>query len=178
MLPASRSRMADLKLTIWRLLESVRWTDRTPLPSADAGMCARQRSHFRSLRRKKVTKEMATPLSATPALRFGATCGARSGRGLARTRLRLKQSRALIRPALRSSAQTEGRMRDSQKPKAKSQKPKAKAQGHHCVRPLAQRKARAYVAERSKGPSGCCCAPARVAASRSAAASGSGLATV
>ena len=78
--------MADLKLTIWRLLESVRWTDRTPLPSADAGMCARQRSHFRSLRRKKVTKERATPLSVSPSLRFGATCGARRKAGSAQTR--------------------------------------------------------------------------------------------
>ena len=30
-----------------------------------AGMCARRRSHFLSLRRKKVTKERATPLSAS-----------------------------------------------------------------------------------------------------------------
>ncbi|MBA4330296.1 MAG: hypothetical protein C0428_18875 [Polaromonas sp.] len=37
-----------------------------------------------------------------------ATCGARSSRGLARTRLRLRQSRSLIRLDLRSSAHTEG----------------------------------------------------------------------
>ena len=49
-------------------------------------MCARRRSNFLSLRRKKVTKERATPLSASPALRYGATCGARVQRGLARTR--------------------------------------------------------------------------------------------
>ncbi|MDR3367800.1 hypothetical protein [Rhodoferax sp.] len=35
-------------------------------------------------------------------------CVARSGRGLARTRLRLKQSRALIRPALRYSPTQNG----------------------------------------------------------------------
>ena len=57
-----------------------------PLPRAGAGECARRRSNFLSLRRKKVTKEKATPLSASPALRYGATCGARVQRGLARTR--------------------------------------------------------------------------------------------
>src|SRR5215207_8880800 len=36
------------------------------------------------------------------------TCGARQKRGLARTRLRLRQSRALIRFCLRSAAHTEG----------------------------------------------------------------------
>ena len=39
---------------------------------------ARQASNFLSRRRKKVTKERATLLSATPALRYGATWGARS----------------------------------------------------------------------------------------------------
>ena len=58
-----------------------------PLPRAGAGMCARRRSNFLSLRRKKVTKERATPLSASPALRYGATCGAR-GQGALRNSLR------------------------------------------------------------------------------------------
>ena len=39
---------------------------------------ARRASNFLSRRRKKVTKERATLLSATPALRYGATWGARS----------------------------------------------------------------------------------------------------
>ena len=39
-------------------------------------MCARRRSGFLLRRQKKVTKEKATPLSASPALRAGATCGA------------------------------------------------------------------------------------------------------
>ena len=43
-------------------------------------------SHFILLRQNKVTKQKATLLSATPALRSGATCGARARRGLARTR--------------------------------------------------------------------------------------------
>ncbi len=38
---------------------------------------ARHASNFLSRRRKKVTKERATPLFASPALRAGATCGAR-----------------------------------------------------------------------------------------------------
>ena len=56
---------------------------------------------------KPPTKEKATPLSATPSLRCGATCGARVSRGLAEL-ASLKQLRALIRETLRSSAQPEG----------------------------------------------------------------------
>ncbi len=41
----------------------------------------RQASYFLLLRQKNVAKEKATPLSATPALRYGATCGARVSRG-------------------------------------------------------------------------------------------------
>ncbi len=48
-----------------------------------AGMCARRRSHFLLSRQKKVTKEKATPLAVSPALRFGATCDARHGAGAA-----------------------------------------------------------------------------------------------
>ena len=72
-----------------------------------AGISPRRASHFLLLRQKKVTKEKATPLSATPALRYGATCGARVSRGLAEL-ASLKQLRALIRETLRSSAQPEG----------------------------------------------------------------------
>lgn len=89
-------------------------------------MCARRRSNFLSRRRKKVTKERATPLSVTPTLRYGATCGARAGRG-PRKLASLKQRAALIRPALRSSARTEGRESNSQKTNSHT--------GHHCVRP-------------------------------------------
>ena len=48
---------------------------------------ARRASNFLLARQKKVTKEKATPLSASPALRFGATCGAR-GRGAPQNSLR------------------------------------------------------------------------------------------
>src|SRR5690349_23374251 len=41
----------------------------------------RRATHFLLLRQKKVSKEKATPLSATPALRYGATCGAQVSRG-------------------------------------------------------------------------------------------------
>ena len=58
-----------------------------PLHGAGAGECARRRSNFLLLRQKKVTKEKATPLSASPALRYGATCGAR-GQGALRNSLR------------------------------------------------------------------------------------------
>ena len=50
-------------------------------------MCARRRSGFLLRRQKKVTKEKATPLSASPALRAGATCGARE-RGASQNSLR------------------------------------------------------------------------------------------
>ena len=58
-----------------------------PVFGAGAGECARRRSNFLLLRQKKVTKEKATPLSASPALRYGATCGAR-GQGALRNSLR------------------------------------------------------------------------------------------
>ncbi len=68
-----------------------------------------RRARYFSLRRqRKVPKRKATRWSGTPALRSGATCGARRKRGLARTRLRLRQSLALIRFRLRSSAQPDG----------------------------------------------------------------------
>ena len=55
-------------------------------------MCARRRSNFLSLRRKKVTKERATLLSATPSLRCGATwvlrCRVRRGTHFAAAQLR------------------------------------------------------------------------------------------
>ncbi len=59
-------------------------------------------THFLLLRQKKVSKEKASRMR-RPCAALRARCVARSGRGLARTRLRLKQSRALIRPALRYS---------------------------------------------------------------------------
>ena len=61
-------------------------------------------SNFLLLRQKKVTKEKATR-SLGPYASLRATCGARLRRGLAQTRLRLKQARSLIRLRLRSSAQ-------------------------------------------------------------------------
>ena len=69
-----------------------------PLRGAGAGECARRRSNFLLLRQKKVTKEKATPLSASPALRYGATCGAR-GRCALRNSLRAD--------ALRSNSRSE-----------------------------------------------------------------------
>ena len=42
-------------------------------------MCARRRSNFLLSRQEKVTKEKATLLRASPSLRYGATCDARSG---------------------------------------------------------------------------------------------------
>ena len=69
-----------------------------PLRGAGAGECARRRSNFLLLRQKKVTKEKATPLSASPALRYGATCGAR-GRCALRNSLRAG--------ALRSNSRSE-----------------------------------------------------------------------
>ena len=69
----------------------------------------RRATYFSLLRQRNLRKRKATLLSASPfANATGATCGARQKRGLARTRLRLRQSRALIRFCLRSSAQPDG----------------------------------------------------------------------
>ena len=81
-----------------------------PLPRAGAGECARRRSNFLLLRQKKVTKEKATPLSAS--LRFASgnlRCSRPAGsRSNSLRCASLRQSRALIRWPLRSSAHTEG----------------------------------------------------------------------
>ena len=73
-------------------------------------MCARRRSNFLLLRQKKVTKEKATPLSAS--LRFASgnlRCSRPAGsRSNSLRCASLRQSRALIRWPLRSSAHTEG----------------------------------------------------------------------
>ena len=85
------------------------------LPGAGAGRCARRRSNFLLLRHrmagpKKVTKEKATPLSAS--LRFASgnlRCSRPAGsRSNSLRCASLRQSRALIRWPLRSSAHTEG----------------------------------------------------------------------
>ena len=87
-----------------------------PLRGAGAGECARRRSNFLLLRHrmagpKKVTKEKATPLSAS--LRFASgnlRCSRPAGsRSNSLRCASLRQSRALIRWPLRSSAHTEGR---------------------------------------------------------------------
>ena len=73
-------------------------------------MCARRRSNFLLLRQKKVTKEKATPLSASLRFASGNLRCSRPG-GSRSNSLRcasLRQSRALIRWPLRSSAHTEG----------------------------------------------------------------------
>jgi hypothetical protein len=67
-------------------------------------------SLFFCFAKRKVSKRKGDPAVCVPpslSLRR-ATCGARSSRGRARTRLRLRQSLALIRLDLRSSAHTEG----------------------------------------------------------------------
>ena len=81
-----------------------------PLRGAGAGECARRRSNFLLLRQKKVTKEKATPLSAS--LRFASgnlRCSRPAGsRSNSLRCASLRQSRALIRWPLCSSAHTEG----------------------------------------------------------------------
>ena len=76
-------------------------------------------SNFLLLRQKKVTKEKATLVAASPALRSGATCGARFRRGLAKlATLRFAQTtRSLIRLNLRSSAHPQGAIGSGDKDK-------------------------------------------------------------
>ena len=67
----------------------------------------RRATYFSLLRQRNLRKRKATRWSGS--FRFApGNCGARQKWGLARTRLRLKQSRALIRFCLRSSAQPDG----------------------------------------------------------------------
>ena len=69
--------------------------DCVPLAGAGAGVCARRRSNFLLSRQEKVTKEKATLLRASPSLRYGATCDARSGGApQARVRARPRWTRA------------------------------------------------------------------------------------
>ncbi|PJI96942.1 hypothetical protein CLU85_1699 [Acidovorax sp. 69] len=80
---------------------------------AEAGVCARRRSGFLLLRQKKVTKEKATLHAASPHALAGARGNLRCSRpaGSRSNSLHcvaLKQSRALIRWPLRSSAHPEG----------------------------------------------------------------------
>jgi hypothetical protein len=72
--------------------------------SSEAALSPRRATYFLLLRQKKVGKEKATR-SLGPCASLRAPCGARAKRGLARTRLRLRQSRSLFRLTLRSSAQ-------------------------------------------------------------------------
>ena len=81
-----------------------------PLLRAGAGCSPRRATHFLLLRQKKVSKEKATPLSAS--LRFASgnlRCSRPAGsRSNSLRCASLRQSRALIRWPLRSSAHTEG----------------------------------------------------------------------
>ena len=84
-----------------------------PLPSAGAGVCARRRSDFLLSRQKKVSQEQATLQAAS--LRFAAgnlRCSHPAGsRSNSLHCVALRQSRALIRWPLRSSAHPEGNPR-------------------------------------------------------------------
>ena len=81
-----------------------------PLQWTGAGFSPRRATHFLLLRQKKVSKEKATPLSAS--LRFASgnlRCSRPAGsRSNSLRCASLRQSRALIRWPLRSSAHTEG----------------------------------------------------------------------
>ena len=81
-----------------------------PWLGAGAGLSPRRATHFLLLRQKKVSKEKATPLSAS--LRFASgnlRCTRPAGsRSNSLRCASLRQSRALIRWPLRSSAHTEG----------------------------------------------------------------------
>ena len=82
------------------------------------GRGCRQQVTLLLLRQKKVTKEKATLVAASPALRYGATCGAQLRRGQKQLAA-LRQVFALIRLSLRSSAHTQGLEVLTQIPKRK-----------------------------------------------------------
>ncbi|PIF89210.1 hypothetical protein CLU86_0077 [Acidovorax sp. 62] len=85
------------------------WFGRMPVPRAGAGMCPRRGTFFSCVAKKRRQKK-ATPLSAS--LRFASgnlRCSRPAGSRSNSLRFTaLKQSRALIRWPLRSSAHTEG----------------------------------------------------------------------
>ena len=87
-----------------------------PVSRAGAGLSPRRATHFLLLRQKKVSKEKATPLSAS--LRFASgnlRCSRPAGsRSNSLRCASLRQSRALIRWPLCSSAHTEGGEPNSQ----------------------------------------------------------------
>ena len=79
----------------------------SPERLALAGMCARLRTHFLSLRRKKVSKERATPLSATRSFAAGnLRCGL--GAGNRSNSLRSDNRGSFSRPKPTAQAHTEG----------------------------------------------------------------------
>ena len=80
------------------------WCDRCSLDGAPGGL-------VRSLSPGRSARRAVRPEPASLRRPFGLPCGARTSRGLAQTRLRLRQSRALIREALRSSAPQRRRLR-------------------------------------------------------------------
>ena len=117
-----------------------------PLMRPSAGMCARRRTFFSCVAKKRRQKK-ATPLSASPALRYGATCGARVQRGLAQTRFAQTiaspdpLAAALLGAYRGDGEQTSTRAVAALGPTSRAQAPRA---GRSCCR-----------AERSDGPSGC-----------------------
>src|SRR3989344_4688053 len=94
------------------LVEALHWPIHMPLQRAEAGVCARRRSNFLLPRQEKVTKEKATLHAAS--LRFAAgnlRCSRPAGsRSNSLHFVALRQSRALIRWPLRSSAHPEGNL--------------------------------------------------------------------
>jgi len=111
-----------------------------------AGMCPRRGTFFSCVAKKRRQKK-ATPLSASPALRYGATCGARVQRGLAQTRFAQTiaspdpLAAALLGAYRGDGEQTSTRAVAALGPTSRAQAPRA---GRSCCR-----------AERSDGPSGC-----------------------
>ena len=117
-----------------------------PLLMPSAGMCPRRGTFFSCVAKKRRQKK-ATPLSASPALRYGATCGARVQRGLAQTRFAQTiaspdpLAAALLGAYRGDGEQTSTRAVAALGPTSRAQAPRA---GRSCCR-----------AERSDGPSGC-----------------------
>jgi len=121
-----------------------------PLHAAGAGCSPRRATYFLLLRQKKVSKEKATPLSAS--LRFASgnlRCSRPAGsRSNSLRCASLRQSRALIRWPLRSSAHTEGSGSPTAARAIASLGPVAGAQAPCAGRSL-------FGVERSDDPNGC-----------------------
>ena len=135
-----------------------------PLPRAGAGMCARRRSNFLSLRRKKVTKERATPSLRPLRCATGQTCGGALAGCAVELALLLRSAAQTAtasqitkhgRTGAHATPQPPRRRRSQQGVNTQTAIRVVAALDPACAVPCARRLRPQQRAERSNGPNGC-----------------------